>query len=681
MITRTRDTATTATFGVSDHERDQAWALAGQWSPRRTIRVANNLIDGVLENTYATVADLDGPAPFGTWAMYLTDEHGYYRWIAFDLDPKNGRPATDAKRLTSWLKQLGIPYLVCRSGPSGGRHVWVRADRLHPSTVAGIAHRAKSLLPSLDISPLTNVRYGAVRPPLSPHREAGFSWPIGDPYVLDNHDGMDEDDARALLDLLDSLGAEAPVPETAGIRGMVADAHGHPRMQGKPRRVSPRILRLLREGDDTIEDKSVLQATVLAGLAQARWSFADVAKHLDSSPAFEHARTVIVGARRVPRGARRARRTLLNGWKLAVRFVAANPLSSDGLDDDFIRRSNRVTAAVYAAQVRADTQPGRWGSGAAVAGARGGRGRPSHRAVLDAVLLHMLEAVSLEVGVDSRRLAMETGYSKESTRLALLELCDDEYGSPWLVKTHDADGPNSAVFKLHDRFSTDNEDTDLALAPTPPPGRADHTSPPRDVLIRQLGEKIGLLAHDVFASPGSLGRSAGRVLQVMPEGSPLRVADLIVKRHLPARSVRRALLRLHSSGMIEHTASGWVRGPDIRDRVADELGVTGYLEERAARYEFDRYLWRWWLVEQAIAHRKRSGAGRPSPSAVPIPDVAPVDEMFPRYPRRPDRKRDCLRARSIARERLDATGATPPRSKPVLGRKVPGSQRGVRFVA
>jgi len=610
--------------------------------------------------------------------MYLTDQHGYFCWLPFDLDSKGGNPAADAKKLTGWLKLLGIPYLVCRSGPSGGRHVWVRANHIHGATIAGIAHRAKSLLPSLDISPLLNVTHGAVRPPLAPHRRSGISWPIGDPYVLDNHEGINEDDADALLNLLESLGAVTPVPETVGIRGMVADAQGNPKMRGAARRPSPRILNLLREGDPAEKDKSRLQGAVLAGLAQARWSFEDVLKHLPDSPALEHARTIDVRGRRVDRGGDRAKRALRNGWKLAVRFVASNPLNPDGLDEDFVARERIVAAAVYAAQQRADSVPGRWGAGTKSSGSRATRGRPSHRAVLDAVCLVMLQAVNLDVGIDTRRLAMETGYSKESTRQALLALCDEELGAPWLVKTSEGEGSSSASFKLHDRFSTEVSDTELALALTPPAPR-NPTAPPRGVLLHQLGERLGLLRHDVFAAPRSLGRASGRLLQQLAEGVVMSTSELVLHQDIPAGSIRRSLLRLHSAGMVHRSSGGWVRGSDIRDQVALSLGVAGYLEDRAARYSFDRYLWRWWCADVAIAERRRSGRGRTEPWKMPIYDGG--DESFPRYPRGPDRRRDCLRARRLARARLDAMETVPTLTKPVLGRKVPANQRGVQFVA
>lgn len=673
MVNRRRQAIPTATFGVSPSERDQAWALAALWSPRPTIRVANDLVDGELLNTYTRTARLDGPAPAGTWAMYLTDEHGYYSWLPFDLDAKDGKPAADAKKLTGWLKLLGIPYLVCRSGPTGGRHVWVRANRIHGATIAGIAHRAKSLLPSLDISPLLNVTHGAVRPPLAPHRTSGISWPIGDPYVLDAHEGINEDDAEALLKLLDSLGAVMPVPETAGIRGMVADSQGNPKMRGNPRRPSPKVLALLRNGDPSEKDKSRIQGAVLAGLAQARWSFDDVLQHLADSPALEHARTIDVRGRRVDRGPHKAKRALRNGWKLAVRFVASNPLSVDGLDDDFTTRETAVANAVHAAQQRADALPGRWGAGTHVPASRATRGRPSHRAVLDAVCLVMLQAVTLDVGVDTRRLAIETGYSKEATRQALLALCDDELGAPWLVKTSDAEGTNSATFKLHERFSTETSDSNLALALTPP------ATPPRELLLRHLADRLNLLAHDVFSAPKSLGRTAGRLLQQMPSGTVLPTETLLHLHHMPARSLRRSLQRLHSSGLIERHAAGWSRGPDRRDAAAASLGVAGYLEDRAARYDFDRYLWRWWCTDIAIAKRKRSGAGRTDPTKVPL--YTDGTDTFPRYPRRPDRRRDCLRARRLAHLRLHATATAPEVDKPLPGRKVPANQRGVRFVA
>ncbi|MCW1006871.1 hypothetical protein OJ594_10990, partial [Streptococcus anginosus] len=101
-------------------------------------------IDGELLNEYAGSRRLSLDAPATPWAMYLAGPDRRYRFLAFDLDAKGGRTAADADRdahaLAATLHEAGLPPVICESGPSGGRHVWVGlADSVDPETVATLA--------------------------------------------------------------------------------------------------------------------------------------------------------------------------------------------------------------------------------------------------------------------------------------------------------------------------------------------------------------------------------------------------------------------------------------------------------------------------------------------------------------------------------------------------------------
>ena len=102
------------------------------------------------------------PVPIAT---YLADRHSRYTLLAFDLDAGPYGPeavAVDANVLTGVLTDLGVSHLQVQSGPSGGRHIWVRVidPGIPAEKVADLARRLRAHLPTLDISPLTQPRVG-----------------------------------------------------------------------------------------------------------------------------------------------------------------------------------------------------------------------------------------------------------------------------------------------------------------------------------------------------------------------------------------------------------------------------------------------------------------------------------------------------------------------------------------
>lgn len=629
-ITRATKKRTQDAIGVSTAD---AWAYTRRLSPRGDVRVATHVVDGTVLNVYDVVRDLNEPAPSTPWAMHLADEAGYYRWLGFDFDTSHGDTRRDSAQLERWLHQLGIASSTYISGPSGGRHVWVKADNLHPALVTAIASRARSLLPSLDVSPLTNARTGALRPPLSPHRLGGVSQPIVGAAELADLPRTTTADAEALITMLDALGAESTIPMTAGIRGMAIDGDGHPHIAGVERQPSARINALITNGDPLQPDKSRLQATVLAGLARAHWRFGAVRALLDTSPALEHSRTVPVRATRVPRSTGAAVRVLRTAWALAVRYVALNPTSGQGDDEDFADREAAVVADVQALQTRAEAQPGRWGIGHR--GMR--RGRPSERAVLDAMCLYALQAVRGEIEVDVRRLAADTGYGRESCRVALTTLAEDG----WISRTAASAGVHGATYRLRPSSTASTEQNWSQVVTRP--------APPRVPLLQALSSRLSTLATDAFCAPRSLGRAAGRTLRVISDSSS--ATEIATQTGDTSDTVRRNLGRLHAAGLIERAGGKWRRSGRAVDDVARERGVDGFLAARAIRYDLERQVWAWWSAEVSWMRARRPKRGRrPDASAAPVSED--LDPGWARYPRRAAKKPDHAYARLLVEERL-----------------------------
>ncbi|WP_301114107.1 hypothetical protein [Microbacterium sp.] len=125
-------------------------------------------------NTYIDRA-VGEQAPARPRAMYLPGADQRFRFLAFDLDAHGdaAAPLRDLNVLAGYLTDAGIPFLVCESGPAGGRHICVGlAESIEADTVATLNRLVKHLCP------LSNPRAGCVRPPGAPHCDGGASVPL-----------------------------------------------------------------------------------------------------------------------------------------------------------------------------------------------------------------------------------------------------------------------------------------------------------------------------------------------------------------------------------------------------------------------------------------------------------------------------------------------------------------------
>lgn len=616
-------------------------------SPRGSVRV-----DVDAQNDYARTHRIDDDAPGNPWAMNLASPDGRYRYLGFDLDAKKGNAAYDAGRLSHWLDELNIDHLVCVSGPSGGRHVWLSLDEAGAAAalVATIAHLASQLLPSLDTTPLCNPATGCIRPPYAPHRRGGRSEPQGPVDVLLAH-SVGASKLVELQEFLVDAGATVAPPPVSLVKGMAHDSAGHPHLVGAKRAVSPRIRELLNAAP--ADDTSRTLGAVLVGCARARWRYTDVHALLHHSPALEHARSRPGPAdTRLPRPQYAAEKLLEADWSRAVYYAAQNPLEYDGEDAEFVSRAIAAVAAVAACQERADSTPGRWGMDGASRTQRAAQGRPSHRAVLDAVCLYLAQSARLDVEVDSRRLSADTGYGRESCRLALLALTtpdtEADVESAWLVRVADAHGVHGARYRLSERFSTGTEEPEWAQAAMRPSPTTAPAAALRTWWITELGTRLQTLAHDVFAAPKSLGRIAGRAYLHLPDEGAVEISTLSTTAGLSRDQLQRSLRKLHRAGLARRSSTGWHRSHiETRDQVAIALDVDGYLLERTERYELERGIWAWWSAECTwMRKRRKKRRGRRAPTGVAL--FAQNDRPdYTRYPRSRTGRPDHAQARAL----------------------------------
>lgn len=622
---------------------DGAWTLTRAMSPRRAVRVADVDAYGDVVNTYTSRATTDGPAPGRPWAVYLADDFGLFRVLCFDLDAKGDDGAAaadrDAQLLAGLLAEAGMPHLVCSSGPAGGRHVWAPlAEPAEPATVRLLAELVRAACPTLDLSPLTNPRTGAVRPPGAPHRAGDRSRVLaGDPAVL--ADPAQRSSAAQLARLTTAVaqlaGADNPTPQAptrAQKKATVpvpVDVEGAPHLPG-PRRPLPAFAAaaLATDAADPAVNASAILWTFLIGAAAARWHLADIAAHTDA-PGLEHVRTAHRGGRgrRSPRRPGEAGAILRRQWDKAVQHVAGSDRDQVGTDETFDPRAGQVAEFVDQLQKAADTSAGRWTLG---------RG-PADRRVLDALCVLALQAVTVDLEVDVRRLALMAGVGRETARTSLLRLAAEGI----LRHLAGPTGPHGARWSIdpHQVFHTFSWEERSQAIPRPPQGGGIAW---RESLLRTLTARLSAGAHDLFTRRRrGLGFLVGNVYSRLTTATTgvTTTTDLTTLTGLTPESIHLVTAELTRTGVAERVPGGWVRTrTDRRDAAATQLGVAGLLAEREQRYARERVVWGWWRVELAwMTAPGRNARRRTRPHLnQPTLTLGSPWEAHPAYPRRPD---------------------------------------------
>ena len=607
------------------------------------------MVGGTWTNAYPQTYKIADQAPDSPWAMYLTDQTGQYRFLCFDFDAGKGNAAKDQSRLCAILRAAGIRHVVTTSGPSGGRHVWIAFSE-PPSIglVRELASLAASLYPSLDPSPIMNPATGAVRPPFSPHRVPGA---ISEPDApIDVTPLMKpstvESQLRTLCAHLKDMGAELPSARSPlHLRGVVATASGRQQLKGRRRRASPGVTALLNAAPSPGADMSLLAASILAGLARARYSYEEVEVLATTAPGLEHFRSMAhPGGGRTPRSRHGFERTLERKWRYALEFVALSP-DLTGDDDDFEERAITVTDQVIDCQHAADAMPGRWQK----AGYK-------DRLVLDALCAAMLAAARHEVEMDVRRLALTTGFGRTQMARALHALREDG----WLIRTAAADGANGARYALGARFSTSN--TDVKRTQVMTPNFANLLPAERELALRHLELRLERASDALFAAPRALGRTCGRVAAALSASLVQTVHEVAYAAGISPASARFGLLELRRHGLTAKLVEGWI--PQLFEhtlrRARQIFDVERWSADRVDRIGVERYVWAWWSAELQWMRSKGKDKRRRrshAETAVPLLGSMGAISTFPRYPKTPKRRGDHVLARAIAEAGgLTATG-------------------------
>lgn len=601
----------------------EAWSLTRIISPRTHVRVAAVDASGEVLNQYSRTWPVErAMAPLVPWAVPLASADGFHL-LAFDLDAKRGEAAAaaDAAALTGLLTQAGIPHLVCRSGPSGGRHVWTAlTEAIDPSLIGTLARLASALLPSLDIAPLRNSATGCVRPPGAPHRNGGRSEILTGDLECLRHPTAGR---AAINQLVQSLATQVtgitPAGDSPSVSTLRVDAHGHPYLPGAKRPLPVASLTAM-ETPTAGQDASVVLNTVLLGAAASHWHLSDVAELVPTAPGLEHIRTRRTALDRAGRGTRGQAETLARQWRYAVQFVAEHP-RRPGLDATFDTRAGDLADTVRAAQERADASVGRWSRG----------GGPSDRRVLDCLHLFALAAVKTTVEADTRRIALTCGIGRETARTALQRLAADG----WIRQATPAAGVHGASWQIDPQDLLHKElEPGRAQAATRPEGAG---AAERTAALTQLQRRLDSATHDVFTGVRALPLAAGNLYARLVATAPGPPGDMD----------ERLLELLVRHNLVTRRGTAWVSTDQLqRDCVAQQFGVDGRLRRRQDLYRAERAAWAWWQAEQAWMCGPRTRRnGRVRADQTPLWEPAGTTR-YPKHPRGPDGRADWVAART-----------------------------------
>ena len=630
-----------------------AWELTRAVSPRPLVRVADVDAYGTVVNTYTRRARTAGARPDAPWAVYLTDQTGGFRLLAFDFDAAKGDPAADAATLCGWVEHAGLPHLLTRSGPTGGRHVWLAlAEAVDAGTVDTLARLVRARLPSLDIAPLSNPVTGCVRPPGAPHRDGGSSTVLtGDLSAL-TVPTVAAADVTRLVEVLADGQRPDPVAPLDPAAPLPTDRAGRLYLPGVRRQLPAGSAQALQADAAAVDANRVL-CRVLNGAATARWRCADIAGLVAHCPGLEHVRSQGQGPgqpRRV-RSPAESRAVLARQWDRAVRWVATHPRASNLEDPTFEPRAAALADVVEQTQTRADAAVGRWA----------GPGGPADRRVLDALCVLVLHAVSTVVEADIRRLGLVCGIGRETARTALLRLARDG----WVTRHAPAEGPRAASWILSEQLSTASHVPSRSQAAPRPPGTG---SAERDRWLTLLRSRLGAAAHAVFTPVGGLGHATGQLYATLTT-QPASTGQLAQQLGTfpEDTGIRLGLLRV--ARLARRTSKGWsVVRADRRDAAAVRLGVAGRLADRARRYTLEREAFAWWTGELTWMHapRRTAASRRPGLGQLVVldPDTSPA---WPAHPRRGDGRADYAAARrallagTVKQATRPVTQFSPPR--------------------
>ncbi|MFD0705616.1 hypothetical protein ACFQY8_07660 [Alloscardovia venturai] len=581
-----------------------AWKLTEELSLRDAVRVYTRH-DGVYMNATRERLISRGE-PLSPWAMYLADG-STYQYVCFDLDAHDGNTQSrelvqaDCEKITTILDDCHIAYLVCESGPSGGRHIWISmVDSLDASLVRKLAYAMKAHTPSLDITPLLNPVTGCVRPPYSPHRNGGQSKPIQGSVDCLLIPTVSEQDIWHLIDTLASLAPADthPVDSETSLEDAHVDSFGLPYLPGIKRELPKGSQTALNAPVNKTTDTSKRLWVVVLGAVRAHWHIQDLMELVVSSnaPGLTHAKYENTNAGRVRRpkyGSHNTVSVLKRMWVKAYQYITSHETQKT---QDFDIRLTLITAKIENLYT--------WNNARTIKGI----GQAVDQRVMNTLLYNALKAVNDTIQLDSRRIALTCGISHQTASMSLRRL--EKQGHITLTKS--AHGVVAHTWHINTNWSLDDcknvENTGLDSGLVSSLATSGYTPPEnyytllRNTLLSLLETWLNITNQDACTHTG-LGISQGNQLATSHASSPTPALDSLYT---------------------------WL------EKKAHKLGTHGLHAVKTATYMVERTLWTWWVNEVNVMQSSLTTHRIQASEAHNIESL--VRARFPRHGALPDYK-------------------------------------------
>ncbi|GAA4115888.1 hypothetical protein GCM10022215_15170 [Nocardioides fonticola] len=507
-------------------------------SPRDDTVYPVTATNGLLIGRRWTEADHAAP-----YAVRIGYEKRFYA-LALDFDAGHDsmhaeQADRDARDAYDLLTDLGINCVLIESGPTGGRHVQATIEGgVKPWVVARIMNGLKRIdFPTLDPSPMRNVKTGAIRPVGSPHRAGRFSYPL-------SHDPKD---ALAVLECrneprrVELLAAALPHERRDPLRV--------PAGEDAPGKAVSEPKNTYRSGSEEV----AAEATKVLNAGGTEDDFRRAMGARKDGPD-------AVGECLQKHAARGDLASwLARTWRRQAAFVRENPpIRSVAAADD------RAVIAAWEIAVGQIPEPGARRAAQALLTSASAQGRAL-------------------VGMSVRDLAERAGLTRGSAQRALTALRADGM----LEIAGEAVGGQATRYRLvhPDAWRCDTGGT---VSPTAVGGVGLLTVPGMSQVV-ELARDVSL---DLWRQ-GGLGEGGRRALEALSRGHegseevPIAILPDVLGRS--RRTVERTLGDLAAVGLARKIRSGvWVAEYRDPDRVAEQLGVAGAGEDLQRRNASER---------------------------------------------------------------------------------------------
>ena len=588
------------------------------------------------ENSYPSFHRVGPAAPTTPWCIRLADETGLYRLLCFDFDGKDKfgvddelmeRAVDDADALSNILDELAIVHVLCQSSGTGGRHIWIAVPVGAPAEVVGaLARAARANYRTLDHGMLLNVREGAARPPLSPHRDGSRSTIIRGQLDALTASRTAPEDLIALTAVLDEQKPALRAVESVPSGPVDARHRAHRQLSAAGTAHMATI--------DGGSNPSWTGFMCLLAAANAGWGLADALHAAKTAPGMEHYRTKNTG-----RGSRRnrsvaeAQARLERQWAKAREYAAVQRPLPPRREAADLTELGVIVDTVEALLNRFRVNPGRWGRTESAL---------SQRTILTALAYLSLQTGKRVVAASIRDLALMVGLGRTTAADALQRLA----AAGFIQQVSASDGGNAAEWRLTLDFSTAH-----GTVRSQP---LDNPRPPAELFniradqVATLEEQLTDQRHDLFTRAG-LGHLAGKLYAMLRQFPALTVESAAWILGVTTRHAATVLSRLRRYKLIVKCAEGWARSKrDLRDSAARLIGVAGTLADRAEKYRAEREVWAWWQAELAsmtTTPRRRPRRPHVSSRTLEFTDTTPGERAWPHYPRNVEGRGDHREAR------------------------------------